>query len=54
MVKKHSELESSDEEHVEKKFGYKGINEKEMILQRLDEVEKNFYNRLESAKLVKK
>lgn len=54
MVKKHSESESSDNESAERKFGYKGINEKELILQRLEEVEKNFYNRLESAKLVKK
>jgi len=43
----------SDEEITEK-FGYKSINEQEKILKRLNEVEKNFYNRLESARLIKK
>lgn len=39
---------------MEAKFAYRGIYEKEKILERLDEVEKNFYNRLESARLIKK
>ena len=42
------------QEQIESKFGYKAINEKARMLERLDEVEKNFYNRLESARLIKK
>mmetsp|Transcript_117860 Transcript_117860/g.164168 ORF Transcript_117860/g.164168 Transcript_117860/m.164168 type:complete len:147 (+) Transcript_117860:208-648(+) len=36
------------------KFGLKYIFEKEKIQERLEEVRQNFYNRLESAKLIKK
>ena len=42
------------EEEITEKFGYKAINEQEKMLKRLNEVEKNFYNRLESARLIKK
>jgi hypothetical protein len=41
-------------EEVEKKFGQKAINDEEGLKVRLSEIQKNFYNRLESAKLVKK
>lgn len=41
-------------EEVEKKFGQKAINDEEGLKLRLSEIQKNFYNRLESAKLVKK
>ena len=39
---------------MDKQFAYKLINQKEKMLERLDEVSKNFYNRLESARLIKK
>lgn len=42
------------QEQINAKFGYKAIYEKDKILARLDEVEKNFYNRLESSRLIKK
>lgn len=42
------------EEEIVKKFGYKAIDHQDKILHRLDEVQKNFYNRLESAKLIKR
>ena len=35
-------------------FGLKEINNEERLLERLDEVQKNFYNRLASASLIKK
>lgn len=41
-------------EEVEEKFGQKAINDEEGLKVRLSEIQKNFYNRLESAKLVKK
>jgi hypothetical protein len=67
-IDEHSESEQSEaeeaeesveearptEEQVNAKFAYKGINEKELLLERLVEVEKNFYNRMESARLIKK
>jgi hypothetical protein len=37
-----------------KNFGQKAIYETDMINTRLDEMQKAFYNRLESAKLIKK
>ena len=36
------------------KFGQRGINNVEAINKRLHEVKQNFYNRLESKKLIKK
>lgn len=67
-IDEHSESEQESEEEAEEsqeearpteeqivaKFGYKGIYEKELLLERLVEVEKNFYNRMESARLIKK
>ena len=37
-----------------KQFGQKAINNEEKLRQRLREVQLNFYNRLESKKLIKK
>ena len=37
-----------------KQFGLRGINNEERINQRLKEIRANFYNRLESKKLIKK
>lgn len=37
-----------------KKFGQKAINNEDEIRKRLHEVRQNFYNRLESKKLIKK
>jgi len=39
---------------MEKKFGLKAINNEAQMLKRLTEVEINFYNRLESKRLIKK
>lgn len=36
------------------KFGQRGIMEEEKIKERLHEIQQNFYNRLESKKLIKK
>ena len=36
------------------KFGQRGINNEDQIKQRLHEIKQNFYNRLESKKLIKK
>lgn len=49
------EQESEEENlNAEEKFGQKVINDEEGCLGRLSEIQKNFYNRLESAKLVRK
>lgn len=37
----------------DKQFAYKAINDEKRILQRLNEIRQNFYNRLSSAKLIK-
>ena len=59
----HSESEEEDQpeepklslqEDIVQNFGLKAINDEAQMLKRLDEVEKNFYNRLESSKLIKK
>lgn len=39
---------------IEERFAYKGINHPKEILARLEEIKGNFYNRLESARLIKK
>lgn len=49
-----AERELNEEEDLEKKFGLKAINDEEGMLERLKEVQLNFYNRMESKKLVKK
>ena len=41
-------------ENIETKFGLKDINDKEGMADRLKELQGNFYNRLESAKLIKR
>lgn len=46
------ELNETDD--LESKFGLKAINDEEGMLKRLHEIQLNFYNRMESAKLVKK
>lgn len=42
------------QEEINSKFGQREVNNEAALLQRLSEIEKNFYNRLESAKLIKK
>jgi len=42
------------QEEIVKKYGQKVINNEDKILERLKEVQLNFYNRLESKKLIKK
>lgn len=46
--------ELNENEDLEAKFGLKAINDEEGMLKRLKEIQLNFYNRLESKKLVKK
>jgi len=41
-------------DQIRAKFAYKGINKTDELLECLDEVKKSFYNRLESARLIKK
>ena len=52
------DLAAMDEEEFEtyrlKKFGQRAINNEDEIKKRLHEVRQNFYNRLESKKLIKK
>ena len=52
--KRDKSLAKPTDDEIADKFGYKAINQRDKILVRLNEVEKNFYNRLESAKLIKK
>lgn len=54
MSKEIEHSEKSKEDEIEQKFGLKAINNENDILKRLEEVKKNFYNRLESSKLIKK
>jgi type VI protein secretion system component Hcp len=49
-----NEPKQTTQDAVVGKFGLKAINNEEAMTKRLDEVEKNFYNRLESSKLIKK
>jgi hypothetical protein len=42
------------QQEIESKFGLKSINNEQQMLKRLKEVETNFYNRMESAKLIKR
>ena len=46
--------ELNEKEDLEEKFGLKAINDEEGMLKRLKEIQLNFYNRLESKKLIKK
>ena len=46
--------ERNEHEDLEEKFGLKAINDEEGILRRLKEIQENFYNRMESRKLIKK
>ena len=51
------DIEESEEPEVEdltQKFGLRAINDEEGLQKRLKEVQGSFYNRLESAKLIKK
>ena len=51
---KEKEQEEPTEANIEKKFGQKGINDIEGLNTRLTEIKGNFYNRLDSAKLIKR
>jgi hypothetical protein len=42
------------QDEINAKFAYKGINKTDELLECLSEVKKSFYNRLESARLIKK
>ena len=58
-VKSNEEALDEDEKseeavNIEEKFGLKGINNTTEMQERLKEVQANFYNRLESAKLIKR
>jgi hypothetical protein len=46
--------ENEFEKYKLKKFGQVAINNEEQIQKRLHEVRQNFYNRLESKRLIKK
>ena len=48
------ERELNEQEDLEEKFGQKAINDEAGMLRRLQEIQLNFYNRLESKKLIKK
>ena len=48
------EKEEPEEEDMEKKFGQKSINDTAGLNERLKEIKGNFYNRLDSAKLIKR
>ena len=41
-----------EDDDVEKHFGQRGINEEAKLLERLNEIRANFYNRLSSQKLI--
>jgi len=45
---------AAQDKGTHKDFGQKAINEVALINARIEEVQKSFYNRLESAKLIKK
>lgn len=47
-------VDAPDGDDIQQKFGLKAINDKEGLLERLKEVKENFYNRLDSVKLIKK
>ena len=49
-----AENKDNPEHSIVEKFGLKAINDEEGMLERLKEVQQNFYNRLESKKLIKK
>lgn len=49
-----SETQKPTQAEIEAKFGYKAINKPREMLARLEEIKQNFYNRLESARLIKK
>lgn len=46
--------QENEQEDLEEKFGLKAINDEEGMLKRLKEIQLNFYNRMESNKLIKK
>ena len=46
--------EQIEQDDLEEKFGLKAINDEAGMLERLKEIQMNFYNRLESKKLIKK
>jgi len=46
-------LQEEEEDEV-KHFGQRAVNEEAKMLQRVREMQANFYNRLESKKLIKK
>ena len=48
------EREENEQEDLEAKFGQKAINDEAGMLKRLEEIQLNFYARLESKKLIKK
>lgn len=60
MESENSEQESSEEggkpteQDIVEKFGLNSILKEKELAKRLEEIEKNFYNRLESARLIKK
>lgn len=49
-----TEADRVEGDDIQRKFGLKSINDETGMLERLKEVQANFYNRLESAKLIKK
>ena len=53
VIAARDEAENPESQVVEK-FGLKAINDEEGMTERLKEVQQNFYNRLESKKLIKK
>ena len=54
MIAARDAAEKADDDEELKKFGLKAINDEEGMLVRLKEMQQNFYNRLESKKLIKK
>ncbi len=49
-----AEREANEQQDLEEKFGLKAINDEAGMLKRLKEIQLNFYNRMESNKLIKK
>ena len=49
-----AERDANEKVDLEDKFGLKAINDEERMKERLIEIQLNFYNRMESKRLVKK
>ena len=49
-----TEIDRPEGDDIQKKFGQVAINDEEGLQVRLKEIQANFYNRLESAKLIKR